>query len=321
MKKITPYLGAMSIFWSMSAIAFDLNGVGNDLVADGGIHTTTIPITQSGKVFAVESTPKTIQCQNNLTLDGLAIIGNIADQYGNSTTFLGSGDIVFTLHYQLDGQTWQALNTQTIPCQNGQTVALKASFYRQHHSTTNNSARTHSINKSFALTDKQGTSYPVKLSTTLTFAKPPTTYSCTVNTTEQHIKLNPILISELDRRHRILSSNSANFTLNCNSANATVLAMVYDNLDPSNFGADKTVLSTQHGNGSAKGVGIELYKDGKTLPLGQKTATTPLFFDETYWHIKGSEQRTLTLNAGYVKTGDISSGTVKAQAGLVIFYP
>lgn len=315
-------LGSVYAFGAQGNLA--LQGIGNALTSDGGASTSFIPIMHAGTPFDIESTVTTLDCQSPLSVHGLATVGNVMDKQGvMSAVFAGSHDIVFTLHHRLGGQDWQAVN-HTIACPAGQTLTLKATFYRQNHPNVSTGYAHHltqTLAKAFTLKDAHGNAHAVQLHATLNFAKPPTTYSCQVLSPTQSIRLNPVSVHELERTHRIQNGNQATISLNCNHAQATVMAMAYDNLDLSNFGAGRTVLSVRHDNDSAKGVGIELYKDGKAVALGQKTTATPLVYDDSYWKIEGGDQRTLTLQAGYVKTGELSSGKVEAQAGLVFFYP
>lgn len=303
---------------SGSVFALDLQGVGNRLTANAGTNTPFAPILQTNNPFVIQSLPTVVACQNALRPTGLIAVGNVMDNQDNLAVFAGTADIVFSLHWRTNQQEWQGITpTSTIDCQTNQPLSIKATFYRQ-NLPNNQTTLTRALSQSFALNDGN-TSFPIRLNATLNFATPPKTYSCTlVSAPQQTIHLPNVLISTLEQKGRMIGNHTANFTLNCNDTNATVLAMVYDNLDNSNFGVDKTVLSVKEGG--ATGVGVELYKDGQALPLGQKS----LGFvpnDPTHWQIQGDEQKTLTLGAGYVKTGKVSAGKVAAQAGLVFFYP
>lgn len=319
MRKLTQHLGMMSLFcMSVSSYAFEIHGTGTNLMADGGTDTPFIAITQDGTPFVAQSTTKDIACQGELMLDGLAVVGSLADGQDTLAVFASSADIAFTLHAKYAGKDWQAISSQKLPCHDKEPLSFKATFYRQSQVTPLPSL-TRVIHKSFSLKDQAGTRHPISLNTTLNFAKPVQTYSCKVVHAQQNITLDKISVQELNEQKRIQNGNSADFVLDCNSAKATVMAMVYDNFDPNNFGADKTILSVK--SDSAKGVGIQLYKDGEVLKLGQKTAHYRPTDDGTQWKIDGGDSRTLQLKAGYIKTGEISSGTIKAQAGLVFFYP
>lgn len=320
MHKLTHLLGMMSLCcMGVSSYAFEIHGTGTNLVADGGIDSPFIAITQNGTPFVAQSATHAPACQGEFMLDGLAVVGSVADGQDTLAVFASSADIVFTLHAKYAGKDWQAISTpKTLPCHDKEPLSFKATFYRQSQVTPLPSL-TRTIHKSFSLKDQAGTRHPISLNTTLNFAKPVQTYSCKVVYAQQNITLDKISVQELNEQKRIQNGNSADFILDCNSAKATVMAMVYDNFDPSNFGADKTILSVK--SGGAKGVGIQLYKDGEVLKLGQKTAYYRPTDDGTQWKIDGGDNRTLQLKAGYIKTGEISSGTVQAQAGLVFFYP
>lgn len=319
MRHIIPKIAFVSLMsFSIPAFAFDLHGTGNHLTADGGISTQFIPIVQTGSPFVVQSPPKIIGCQNNLRLTGLMTVGSLVDKQDNLAVFAGNSDIVFTLHWKADEQNWHGITpVSVIPCQVGQPLTFKATFYRQNSFDTSTTL-TRMVNQAFALKDSN-TDFPIHLNATLNFAKPQKTYSCKIRSApQQTIHLGSVPVQALERQGRIVNGSLANFTLDCNDAKTTVLAIVYDNLDSSNFGADKTILSIKAGG--AKGVGVELYKDGQALALGQK----PINYEphnNTYWQIQGGEQRQLTLGAGYVKTGKVGAGKVEAQAGLVLFYP
>lgn len=303
---------------TMSAWAFELHGVGNELVADGGTSRQFIPIMQAGSPLSIQSSPTAVDCQSPLRPTGLVNVGTVSDGQENLAVFAGSSDIVFTLHHQANGRDWQGVTgAGAIDCVAGEPISFKATFYRQTSSETP-AGLTRTLSRSFSFKDSQST-FPIRLNATLNFATPPKTYSCKlISAPQQTIRLDSISTQMLDRQTTIKNGNQATFTLNCDDAKTTVLAMVYDNLDASNFGADKTTLTLK--SGGATGVGVRLYKDGQALPLGQKSiAYEPN--NPTYWQIQGGEQRQLTLGAGYVKTGEIGAGKVEAQAGFVFFYP
>lgn len=311
-------LTGLGVMGMTSALAFELSGTGNGLTANGGQDTAFVPIVQAGGAFAVQGLPKTLTCQNPLRPTGIVTVGAVASERENLAVFAGSADIVFTLHWQVGNQGWQdVVPASTIPCQTGQTLNLKATFYRQ-QSLQGGQGLTRTVNQQFVLQDGDE-KIPVRLNATLNFATPPKTYSCKlISAPQQTIRLGDVLVQTLEQQGRVVGGNVVNFTLDCNDTNASVVAMVYDNLDSANFGVDKTVLSIK--SGGASGVGVELYKDGQALPLGQKS----LGFvpnDPTHWRVQGGEQKTLTLGAGYVKTGTVGAGKVEAQAGLVFFYP
>lgn len=305
----------------MSAFAFDVHGVGHGLMADGGVSREFISITQANHPFTIESSPQVIDCQGLLRPTGLMTVGQVIEDGRSLAVFAGVADIVFTLQWQTGTHDWQSVTPAGgIDCVAGEPVRFKANFYRQHHTdhTIAPTSWTRTINRSFVLKDGQS-EFPIRLNATLNFASPPKTYSCKlISSPQQTIHLGQVLASTLEREGRVMGADVANFTLNCNDTKTTVLAMVYDNLDASNFGADKTILSIK--SGGATGVGVQLYKDGQALPLGQKSITYEPN-NPTYWQIQGSEQRQLTLGAGYVKTGKVGAGKVEAQAGLVFFYP
>lgn len=305
---------------SLSATAFELSGSGHGLMADGGVSREFVPIMQANQPFAIESLPHAINCQGLLRPTGLMTVGQVVENGQSLAVFAGVSEVAFSLQWQTGTQDWQGVTSAGIDCVAGEPVRLKARFYRQHHtdhaSAPTSSTRT--LSRSFVFRDSQN-EFPVHLNATLNFATPPKTYSCKlISSPQQTIHLGQVLAPTLERDGRVMGVNVANFTLDCNDANATVLAMVYDNLDGSNFGVDKTILSIK--SGGATGVGVELYKDGKALPLGQKSPTYEPN-NPTYWQIQGGEQRQLTLGAGYVKTGKVGAGAVEAQAGLVFFYP
>lgn len=293
-----------------TAFAFDVVGGGSDLTADGGVDSRFVAVKQGGQPLTLSSTPQT--CTGSVTFGQLPQLGTVGEN-GQLVNVFGHGELGFSLTANIDGQQHAISPNQAITCQNGQSVVLTAKFYRQTPLTTTNLH--HAIRQSFTVNGKHHT-----LNANLSFAKQPSNYSCRLTSAnEQTITLFPILARDLDEKNRIQNGSLATFSLNCNSTQTTVMAMVYDNLTHSTTGT--TILSTKTGTEYATGVGVELYKDGKALPLGQKTITAPLFFDENYWQIHGGGNRTLTLNAGYVKTGEITSGKVQAQAGLVFFYP
>lgn len=293
-----------------TAVAFDLTGSGNDLTADGGVDSRFVTIKQGGQAFTITSLPQ--NCTGDLHFGNLTQVGTVAEN-GQLASVFGNGEIGFSLTAVIDGQQHALTTNQTIPCQHGQSAILTAKFYRQTNFATTTLQNV--IRQTFTVNGNNHT-----LNANVTFAKQPSNYSCQlISANQQTIHLAPILASDLEQKNRIQNSNSVTFSLNCNSAQATVMAMAYDNLNQNNVGT--TILSTKTGAEYATGVGVELYKDGKVLPLGQKTTTAPLFFDDTYWQINGGDNRTLTLQAGYVKTGTISSGKVQAQAGLVFVYP
>ncbi|WP_066804314.1 fimbrial protein [Moraxella oblonga] len=320
MKRMVKF--ALLSIWgiSFSAVAFELSGSGHGLMADGGISREFVPIMQANHPFTIESLPQTINCQGTLHPTGLAMVGQVVEEGRDLAVFAGMSEVMFSLQWQTGTRGWQGVTSAGIDCVAGEPVRLKVRFYRQHHTspTSAPTSSTHILNRSFAFRDNQN-EFPIHLNATLNFATPPKTYSCKlISAPQQTIRLGQVLASTLEREGRVMGANVANFTLDCNDAKATVLAMVYDNLDNGNFGADKTILSIK--SGGATGVGIQLYKDGQALPLGQKSHTYDPH-NSTYWQIQGGEQRQLTLGAGYVKTGEVGVGVVEAQAGLVFFYP
>lgn len=295
-----------------SSFGFELHGTGNTLRADGGIDTPFIPIMQENTVFAIQSLPQTLSCQGDLSLSGLASIGSTPSEQDNLALFLGNGGVAFGLFWRAGGD-WQALAPASkIPCRTGQAIELRAKFFRQSNVPSTQTAH---IRQTFALHDGN-TDTLVTLTAQLNFAKPPSTYSCQLTTGEQTIKLAPVSVQALERQHRIQHSGTANITLNCNDARTTVWVMAYDHLTAASH---PTALSIKP-NG-ATGVGVELYHQNQPILLGQKPVGTPSFFETPYWRLEGETHRTLTLNAGYLKTGKVGAGAVHAQAGLVFFYP
>lgn len=294
------------------AFGFELLGSGHDLMADGGADSRFVAVWQGGVPFEVVSTAEAINCQGDLVFDGVNI-GNVANQQGISAVFAGMGDIVFTLHHQRDGGDWQALNSQRIPCHTGQTLRLKATFYRQTAIATTGTTR--SIHKNFSLNDGTNT-HAVHLNTNLIFAKPPINHTCHLTSAnEQTITLAPIKAQDLERYGKIKGNSLATFHVHCQSANTKIIVMIYDHNNPSNFGT--TILTPNH-DSTASGVGIELYHHGQAITLQSKPNATPLFFDHASLSVDNGH---LSIEAGYVKTGDIDAGTIKAKAGLVFFYP
>lgn len=293
-----------------TAFGFDLLGHGNKLQTDDKKDERFVAIWQGGEPFEIISTAKELNCQGDLTFDGINI-GTVANKQGILAVFAGGGDVGFTLDYEVDGGNWQAMNGKTIPCQREKILRLKATFYRQTDMSMTGTTRV--IARNFRLSDHKNT-HAISLNAHLNFAKAPAKHTCHLTSAhEQTITLAPIKVQELEQHGKIRGTSSANFHIKCDSA-TNMVVMVYDNHNSSNF--NTTILSPSHDSTGA-GVGIELYHNNQPIILHPKPTGTPLFFDGALNVNNGH----LSIGAGYVKTGDINAGTIKAKAGLVFFYP
>lgn len=310
------FLG-LALFASLSSHAFNLQGVGQQLTIDGGESSQFIAIKQNGVPFGVESEIKNIDdCQDDFIVQ-LPTLGTLIGTNDNLAMFVGQNNVMFTLHGQVDGQEWQAVtSSKRIRCRAGQSLKLKATFYYQHASS---GATTPSVvYRSFLLKGTQGNEEPVTMNVALNFERPPVVHSCRVSSAQQTITLEKVSVQQLTQEGKIRSGNHASFVLNCTQTNAVVWALIYDHLDARNFGIDKNIL-TNHG--TAQGVGVQLFQDeqSQAIKLGAKPAHH-YFLANDGAYVPITNHR-LNLSAGYIKTGEISSGTVKAQAGVVFFYP
>lgn len=308
---------------------------GQNLTADGSGLSFTPVKTVNQQPLVAENVGR-IQCTQNsqISLDlgaSTARLGEVIDTDGQPITVFDAGyGIGFTLHFGKNGETLTGLRqNQFYQCRDGGDYRVKATFYRHNHANLIKANEGLGIQKRVNLSityvdQPKKDMLTIRLDGGLMFAKNPEDYSCTLtNNTMQTIYLGEVSVKELESGSPVRKGGSAKFTLDCpKSPNVQVMAMIYDVLDTTNFGANQYTLNNRQGENFAKGVGVQLVKAGEDhpIPLGRKNHQSMVApaFDGTQWRL--SDNRSLELQGQLVKTGDITPGKVESIAGILFIY-
>lgn len=327
------FVGASQCTLAASSIMLSANHA--NLTADGS-GTSFIPVKKPNyDVLTVNSSGK-IDCPQNgqISFDPTSQvtgIGSIVDESGQLATVFDAGfGMGFTLHFGKYGENLKPIGPNHFhQCQLGNDYQVKATFYRSNSPSLIKAYENLAINKQVNLSigdanqSKKDTA-TIIVNANLSFARNPEDYSCTLNDGGvRNIYLGNVSVHELETGVPVRRGNSITFALNCpQKANIQVMTMIYDEIDPTNFGANRRTLTNKSGADFAKGVGVQLVKvgDETPIPLARKEnqATTMLALDGTQWRL--DDNHFLEIGAQLIKTGDITPGKVESKAGILFIY-